>query len=580
MATKTYAIVNYELKDTTALNTAEYSSKTISSVGDIKKLRENYEIPEYAAYEHNHFVLDGSMEILPGDKSKRKIAYWSSQTSLGTRKFASGKNPSILVKFTENHTSTGLTFYFLKEYPKRMTITWYDIGGDVITTKEYTPTTAVFFARQQVRNYASVYIEVTETHYPWRDIRLQHIMFGQNIEWSDLEVKTAKITEQIDESNATLPASSAQVEIIDENNDFDIANPDGSWNSAEYYQKLTFKEYKNGEIIDCGTYYLNGWSFKSNLATFKATDAIGYFDSITFRDGRVYENEPAKNIIADIMEAAGWTDYYIDPEIENLEITGLLKKQTCRNALKEICFALGAQATCIRSEKITIRRPDRYMSSYIGTDRKFNGKTSVSLGEYVQAVSVEIPNYAPSGETSSVYKATVEPGTYQVDFSSPIDTSSIDATGCSVSDVHELYCTITVEQVGECVIEAKTYKSTPFTLTQEIENTDPGQGAVTKKYTAAVYCPSEIRGVMDELLSYYQLRKSAQITYLLDTETAGDWVGITDTGNQTSTALIESQTIDLTGGFLSTAKCVGYSKVTTVDYFTGKELYTGGNVII
>lgn len=582
MTTKTYAIVDYYLTDTTALDKAEYSSDNAwTSVSDLDELRENYEIPDYATFSKNHFVLDGSHPILPEyDASQVQIAYWSNYNSNTNRVFNQTKyNPSLWVRFKENHTSTGLTFYFSVLYPKRFKVIWYDLGDEKLSEKEYTPTSAIFFARNQVENYASVYIEVTETHYPNRGVRLQHIAFGEHIIWSDLDVKTAKITEQIDESNASLPYSSAQIEIVDENNDFDIANPRGSWNSAQYYQKMIFREYKNGRTIDCGTFYLNGWSFKSNIAKFKAIDAVGYLDSITWREGTIYSREPAANIIASIMSAAGWTDYTIDAELSGLEITGYLKKQSCRSALKEICFALGAQATCFRSESITIRRPDRYVSAYVGPDRKLNGKTQVSIGDYVQTVSVSLPNYTLRDETS-VYKVTNEAGIYQIEFSNPVDTSTIAATGCTASDIHTQYCTITVPEAGECEIRARTYQSTPFTMVREIEDIDPGQGAVTKKYTASVYCPDQIGIVIDNLMAYYQLRKAAQITYLLDTEATGDWIGVTDTDNQTSVALIEQQTIDLTGGFLSTAKCIGYDKVTTANYYTGKELITGDNVII
>lgn len=576
MATKTYAIVKFNLEDTTAVQKAAFTFQDNQPFGNEDVLRTETAATDYGYVGFNQFCLDGSKQEIPDEDGD--IAFWSTAISGDDRTFET--NPVISIKFKENHTSTGLTFFFGHECPKKMKITWYDIGGDRMDEKTFTPTTANYFAKNQVKNYAGVRVEFMETHYAHRMIRLHYIVFGQYITWQDDQVKTAKITEQIDESNATQPVSSAQVEIIDENNDFDIANPNGSWNSAEYYQRILFQEYKDGEIIEMGTFYLNGWSFKSNIATFKATDAIGYLDSITFRGGEIYSKTLAGDIIDAIMSAAGWTDYYVDPDIASMEITGYLPKQTCRNAIKEICFALGAQAVCFRNELITIKQPERYISSYVGPDRKFNGKTSVSTGDYITAVSVELPNYQLGADRTSVYQSTNETGTYMVDFSNPIDVDSIVATGCTVSDVHPSYCTIKVAAAGECEIQARTYTNTSFTLTREVENIESGQGTDTKKYTAAVYCPTRIRSVMASLLSYYQLRKSAQMTYLLDTEVTGDWVGIKDVQNQISSALIEQQTIDLAGGFISTAQCVGYSKITTENYFAGKELYAGENIII
>lgn len=573
---RTYAIVKFDLEDTTAIQRAAYTFTDNQSFGGTGPFRAKKAAVNHGYMGRNQFVLDGSLQEIPDDQGE--VGFWSMQKSGKNRTFE--KNPVIEVRFRENHTSTGLTLVFEGEAPKKMMITWYDLGGDKITEGVFTPVSLWCFCRKQVKNYAGIRVEFLETHYAERCIRLQYIIYGQYITWSDLDVKTTKVTEQIDESNATQPVNTAQVDIIDEDNDFDIANPSGAWNSAEYYQKLVLQEYKDGNLIDCGTFYLSGWSFKSNVASFKAVDAVGYLDTVTYREGTVLDHARAKDVIDSVMAAAGWTDYVVDDKIADMELVGYLKKQTCRNALKEICFALGAQATCSRSDVITIRQPDRYIATYVGPDRKFQGKTQVALGDYVAQVAVTLPNYTLGTEAKNVYKATVDPGSYLVEFSAPVDPASVQATGGEVSNIHEGYCTLTVKTAGECEITAKTYTSQDFTLTQDVDSLDAGQTAVTKKYTAALYCPAQIYKVMRSLLSYYQLRKTVQMTYLLDKEVAGKWVGVTDMDNQTSSALIKEQTIDLAGGFIAQAKCVGYDKISVASYFTGKELYAGEDIII
>ena len=484
----TYAIVKFNLEDTTAIQKAAFTFTDNSAFGGTAPFRTKKEAVSHGYMGRNQFVLDGSLQEIPD--SQGEVGFWSLQKSGADRKFE--HNPVMEIRFRENHTSSGLTFVFEGECPKKMKVTWYDLGGDKIAEVIHTPVSLWSFCKMQVKNYARIRLEFMETHFAERCIRLQYVIYGQYITWSDLEVKTAKVTEQIDESNQTQPVNTAQVDIIDENNDFDIANPNGAWNSAEYYQKLTLQEYKDGNLIDCGTFYLNGWSFKSNIASFKAVDAVGYLDTVTYREGTVLDHARAKDVIGSVMAAAGWTDYVVDDNIADMELVGYLKKQTCRNALKEICFALGAQATCSRSDVITIRQPDRYIATYVGPDRKFIGKTQVALGDYVAQVSVSLPNYTLSAEPKSVYKAAVDPGTYAVDFSAPIDPTSIQAIGGEVSNVHEGYCTLTVKAAGECEITAKTYTSQNFTLTQDVDSLDAGQTAVTKKYTAALYCPSQI----------------------------------------------------------------------------------------
>ena len=82
-----------------------------------------------------------------------------------------------------------------------------------------------------------------------------------------------------------------------------------------------------------------------------------------------------------------------------------------------------------------------------------------------------------------------------------------------------------------------------------------------------------------KLLDYYKLRKQIKLKYILDKEQVGDWVAIYNVKGMTSMSLIENQDIDLTGGFLSTASCCGYSVVVTDYAFAGTELYAGGNVL-
>ena len=62
----------------------------------------------------------------------------------------------------------------------------------------------------------------------------------------------------------------------------------------------------------------------------------------------------------------------------------------------------------------------------------------------------------------------------------------------------------------------------------------------------------------------------------METECAGEWLNVKNIDGVTSYTLMESQNIDLTIGFISTATCRGYNKTVTELLFTGSELYAGG----
>ena len=83
----------------------------------------------------------------------------------------------------------------------------------------------------------------------------------------------------------------------------------------------------------------------------------------------------------------------------------------------------------------------------------------------------------------------------------------------------------------------------------------------------------------DSLLRYYKLRKEINLKYIIEKEQSGDWVAVNNVRGQSATSLVEIQSIDLVGGFLSTATCCGYSVVVTDYAFTGTELYAGGDYL-
>lgn len=58
-----------------------------------------------------------------------------------------------------------------------------------------------------------------------------------------------------------------------------------------------------------------------------------------------------------------------------------------------------------------------------------------------------------------------------------------------------------------------------------------------------------------------------------------NWVNVREIGGHMATTLIESQSVDLTGGYIATAKCRGYSVVTKDPAYTG-EIYAGERGLI
>lgn len=574
---RTYCRAEMKFIDVTALADASVTTDDNQGIGSIELFAEQTEQKSYGTFELNQFVLDGSKSVLT--ENPKDIAFWNDALSKEDCTFET--DPKITVTFQEQHTSAAITLYFEDEPPAELKITWYTIAGTKLITETFYPDSLIYVCNNQVQNYGKIEIEFVRTSFPKRYIKLQYILYGKYIVWDKDMIQTAKVQEDIDVTSATLSINEADISIVDMNNDFDAENENGAWKSVQKTQEVTLSEFKNGNMIPMGAFFINDFSFSKNIAKFKLVDEVGLLDKYTFYEGQIYNNVRAEVILNAIFATAGIKKYTIDEEVGNTLLSGYLSIQTCRKALQQVCFACGAVADDSRSDTIKVYKPDRYVKSTVGTDRKFNGNTKVSLEKYISGVNIEMKNYALEEKTSDIYKKTLPAGDTKITFSSPYLPSSITASAGTLKEVKTNYLIINMTAAGQCQITGIKYANTTFSYEKSVDKIEAGETENIKKYSGCtIYNADILPDIADYLLGYHALRKKVEMKYLVDLEQVGNWANINSIGGKTSTTLIESQTLDLTGGFIATATCMGYSVVVTENYFAGVELYTGGDVLI
>lgn len=574
---RTYCRAEMKFIDVTALSDATVTTNDNQSIGSVELFSDQTKQSDYGTFELNQFILDGSKSVLP--ENPNDIAFWSEALSKADCTFET--NPKITITFKEQHTSAAITLYFEDEPPAELKITWYTIAGTKLITETFYLDSLIYVCNTQVQNYGKIEIEFVKTTFPQRYIKIQYILYGKYIVWDKDMIQTAKVQEDIDVTSATLSINEADISIVDTNNDFDAENENGAWKSVQKTQEVILSEYLDGKIIPMGAFFIDDFSFAKNIAKFKLIDAVGLLDKYTFYKGQIYNSVRAEVILKEIFATAGIVKYAIDKEVGNTSLSGYLAIQTCRKALQQVCFACGAVADDSRSDTIKVYKPDRYVKSTVGTDRKFNGNTKVSLEKYISGVNIEIKNYALEEKASDIYKKTLPAGDTKITFSSPYLPSSITASAGTLKEVKTNYLIINMPTAGDCQIKGIKYANTTFSYEKRMDKIESGETENIKKYSGCtIYNADILPDIAAYLLDYHALRKKVGMKYLVDLEQVGNWANINSIGGKTSTTLIESQTLDLTGGFIATATCRGYSIVVTEDVFAGTELYTGGDVII
>lgn len=573
----TYPEAEFNFIDVTALGDSRAASTSAKEFAEPALFLENVRMKDYGTMELNQFVLDGSKVIFPQQRPQ-DIPFWSDDLSDSEGRFTI--SPALEVSFTQSHSSVGITLYFSGDVPETVAITWYTVYGTKLETVEFHPDTHIFFCRHNVQNYGKILFSFPGTAWPMRYVKMDYIEYGRMWKLSRDNIKSASVYEEIDVTSATLSINTADIEIVDTAGEFSLSEQKGLWGSLQKEQAIHLFEYIDGRPVDCGTFYLEGWSSQKNLVKFSMIDQIGLMDKTIFYAGKVYNRESAGAIIADIMASCGAKDYYVEDTVAEILLSGWLGIQSHRAALQQVTFACGAVADCSRSAGIRIYMPDRYVSHTIGLERKFIG-SKISLDDYISDVSVSYINYQPGEAVKQISRNTLSAGFNRIEFSAPYLPSSIAVDAGIIREASTNYVVVEMDREGECLISGRQYESVENTYTVSVPITEAGEVRKAKGYKGCTLMDAEKAKVQAErILDYYRMRQLVEMRYINEGENVGNWCDITLAGGGQATTGIISQTLDLTGGNIATAKCRGYSRSTTDFYFSGQELYAGERGII
>ena len=533
---------------------------------------------DYGYFGRNSFILDGSKTIMPDTPTD--IAFWSSEYSQYSCDFQ--HNPKITVVFDEYHTSSGLTLYFNNTWPAEMRITWYDNNNEIIS-KVFNPDQLIYICNKQVKNYNKIEIEFLKTRFPEEYIQLQYILYGKYVQWEESDIRSAKLTEDIDITGATVSVNRANVEIVDEAENFNISIPNREWQSVQKNQEVTFTEVLDNVEVPLGKFFIKEFNFKQNIVSFELIDSVGVLDYFRFDKGQIYDNVLAGSIIADILNPTG-LKYEVAEDIASIPLKGYLAIQSSREALQKVAFVCGAVIDDSRSDVIRIYKPDKKLIYIIDVDRKLNGNTQVTQDEYVSTVAIECSRYTLATDSEEIYNDSLSAGIHKISFNGPVKADTITVTGGTIVEAATNYVVVSVPISGEIIITGTSYQESKFTVSRSVNMIDGGAFENTKSFSdCTLYNNEVIQSKLVDLLEYYNLQKKVDIKFLVNNEQVGRWTNIKDTKGRNNASLIESQSIDLTGGFISVTKCRGYKQIVENEYYAGGELLasagTGGAII-
>lgn len=553
---------NVQFVDTSALSDAYVDASPFQMYSMPELLSEDSEYPTVARTALNQWVLDGNARVAPNNYSFPVIVGLSDANCDFTDTW-------IDIAFDDKHTSDGITLKFAEDLPT-FTVT-YKQNGTELSQKTYTATSYTFWCNEPCEGYDEILITFLKSGAPHRAVMVSYILYGLNMTYDENTIMSAKLSEKVDVTGATAPYNTLTFTLNDDKGMFNPQNEKGAWRYIQSGQPLTAYEDIDGDTVNLGTFYIDSWEFKDATATFSCVSPLGLLAKAMY-NGWVWTSPvSAAAILEGIFYDAGFEDYEIDDDITEF-VQGVLPRTNAKDAIQQICFAIGAVIDDSRGKNIRIYHPDRNMDSTVGRNRKFQGKSSGELDEYVNGVSINVTRYLLQTDTTEVFRGKLTAGRHDIYFTDPIKNPVVTNANSHLATPFYMWVEPT-DPTQEVVIEANCYDTADFAIVAT-EEAEVGQTPKTKEYSGlTMYNVDLLPYIARNLLEYHKLRQTLSMSYLCGIEKVGEWVGVEDTWEafKIAVTMIESQDIDLTGGFIATAKCRGYSTQTIPVYEMGND---------
>ncbi len=453
------------------------------------------EYSRHATLEHNYWRLNGSKSIyISGDEPPYNwpiFGFWSQSLSGDNCYF--DEVPEIDAYLDDYYTSRGITIDFVPgSFCSEVEVIWYD-GGAVMFQKTFYPDAYSYFCENYVEKYTHIKIRLIQTSHPRQRAKVEGIYFGAKHVFHRDQLRSVRILQQIDLISKELPENVLDWRL-------------NSANNVEYMfeVKQPVEAYDGDKLM--GVFFLRQSQRRGpRLYDMNCGDAIGLLGDDPFPD-TFYTDKSAYEAALEIC----W-DYAVemDEALMQKTVTGPLIGMTRRQALQQLCFAIGAVADTSNYRGIKIFAPPN-------TDPKEIPSNRTRVGGYVKKSDLVTGVCVVSHD----YTAVDEGGDIQINGQSYTDTQT----------EHWLY--------------------NPDVSDRDKKN-------VKRIGDAALVSSAIAEEVLPRVYNFYMKRNTHYVKFRLDGENMGDYLTTPTNWGEVVTGNYTRATIVLSGIAVATAEVIG-----------------------
>lgn len=433
-------------------------------------------------------ALDGSVLAFPSNTNTENLGWWSEQISQENGRF----EIPIVATFTskELYTSSGITLTFdtfNEIYCNSLNIKWYQ-NEVLLSDMDFAPDKAFYLCVNKVDYYNKVVITFNSLNMPYNRLKLRGIEYGMRITFQGDELKKTKIIQEI---------SPLSTEIAINTCDFTLYSKRNIDYSFEERQPISV--YFN-DVLRTTSFVKSAKRKSKNVWEIQSEDYIGLLDTTNYYGG-IYVNKNAVELLTDIFNVSK-VPFEIDNIFSDKIVNGYIPYGNCRDALKQVAFAIGAIIDTSNTDKVKVYSLADDVTQHIPLNRivqgqNFNNQTRVTSVE-VFAHSYEITN-----NVITVYDAKENKigNNLFIKFNEPLHSLSI-SNGRIISEGTN-YAIISAFE--NCVLTGKKYEhittvksvSNPLVLPSDTEN-------IISIQNATLVSPDNIDNVLERCYNYYK----------------------------------------------------------------------------
>ena len=512
----------------------------------------------YATLERTGWPLDGSRVLMPDAPA---AGFWSERTSDEAGLLSDA--PVITVQLDQMYTTSGITLQFAPEtgeWCSKVQVVWYS-GNDILAQQMTYPTEAYWVVQQPVEGFNKVQISLLQTNKPGHFAKLRWIGIGQTVWFGEDELVSVQLINELDPTLSDLTADTMRVSVQDRHGRTLIPR-----------ENQVVELYRNGKLL--ATQYIEKSSREaSSRYDFSCQSAIALMKDDYL--GGIYENVPVPSVLADIMQDAAYT---LHSSYRTVTVTGYLPLCSRREALQQLCFAIGAAVTTQGSGAVQIAP---LSDNIVGVFRKseiFPG-SKLETASRVAKVEITAHSYRATNEEKVLLE---EEAVYGDDvlltFQEPYHSYSIQ--GGQILESGANFVRIRAE--GNVTLTAKTYLHSTTRYSRGIPNiTMAERGNVHYVDGATLVHRGNAAAVLDRVFRMSRLRQTLSHEAVIHDQKAGQRVSAESPWGGQLTGFITAMESDLTrNGHTAKVTILGQDvqSVAAVNY--AGELFAGNTEVL